>query len=147
MTEADRTPWQWPAPAPAGSTDGVVDLTQLAQDLLTQARADAHGKAAMKVLGDATQRVMLIALTTQGKLAEHSSPPAATLHTLTGRMRLHCGNSGTGDSGAGQSGTGGQEWVVGPGQVVAIPPERHAVDCVEDGVFMLTVSLIGRDAG
>ena len=90
-----------------------------------QARADARGKASAPVLKSERQRALLVALTAGAGLAEHSSPPAASLHVLSGRFRLYAGDV---------------EWICGPGQLVAIPPERHAVDCLEDGVFLLTVT-------
>ena len=49
-----------------------------------------------------------------------------SLHVLSGSVRLHSEE---------------QEWVLSSAQVVPIPPDRHAVDALEDSVFLLTVSL------
>ena len=46
---------------------------------------------------------------------------------LRGRIRLYAGDAA--------------EWFVSAGQVVAIPPERHSVDALEDSAFLLTVAL------
>lgn len=103
----------------------MVDLTAYARDLLSQARSDARGKATAMVLRGPSQRALLVALVVGSGLAEHASPPAASLQVLSGRFRLSAGES---------------EWVCGAGQLVAIPPERHAVECLEDGAFLLTVT-------
>lgn len=116
-------PWEG-LPSEPGAPS-VVDLTAYAERLLTQARADARGKASAPVLKGERQRAMLVALTAGAGLGEHSSPPAASLHVLSGRFRLYAGELG---------------WECGPGELVAIPEERHAVDCLEDGVFLLTVT-------
>ena len=133
-------PWQLPEPAGTdGSTEdphgedsrapepaaGVIDLPSLASDLLAQARLDARGKASMIVLRGPNQRAVLMALAKGAGLGEHASPPAASLQVVLGRVRLYAGPA---------------EWVLSPGQLVAIPPERHAVDSLEDSVFLLTVT-------
>jgi quercetin dioxygenase-like cupin family protein len=123
-------PWEG-IPSEPGAP-AIVDLTAYGEQLLVRARADARGKASAPVLKSERQRALLVALTAGAGLAEHASPPAASLQVLSGRFRLHV--PGTGD-----------EWVCGVGDLVAIPQERHAVDCVEDGVFLLTVTPPSRD--
>ena len=120
---ADPAPWEG-IPSEPGAP-AIIDLTAYGDQLLAQARADARGKATAPVLKSERQRALLVALTTGAGLAEHASPPAASLHVLSGRFRLY---------------TGDVEWVCGAGELVAIPPERHAVDCLEDGVFLLTIT-------
>lgn len=117
-------PWEGLPSAPGAPH--VVDLAAHGASLLAQARADARGKASAAVLKGERQRALLVALTAGAGLAEHASPPAASLQALSGSFRLSAGE---------------QQWIVGPGQLVAIPAERHAVDCLEDGVFLLTISL------
>ena len=120
---ADPAPWEG-IPSEPGAP-AIIDLTAYGDQLLAQARADARGKATAPVLKSERQRALLVALTSGAGLAEHSSPPAASLHVLSGRFRLYAGDV---------------EWVCGAGELVAIPPERHAVDCLEDGVFLLTIT-------
>ena len=120
MTE----PWQ---AGEAGSQEQVIDLVALGDDLLAQASKDLQRKAAHLVIHGLKQRAVLMGILAGSGLAEHASPPAATLQVLRGRIRLHAGDAA--------------EWFVGAGQVVAIPPERHAVDVLEDAVFLLTVAL------
>lgn len=120
-------PWAVAPDAPdAGLAPGVIDVDDYAHRLLDQARADARGKASASLWHSDLQRIVGVALVAGGKLAPHASPPAATLHCLSGRMRLY---------------TEDREWICGAGQIVPIPPERHGVDCLEEGVFLLTVSL------
>lgn len=121
-------PWEGIPSVPG--EPAIVDLTAYAARLLGQARADARGKASAPVLKSERQRAMLVALTAGNGLAEHASPPAASLQVLSGRFRLYAGE---------------REWLCGAGQLAAIPPERHAVDCLEDGVFLLTITPPTRD--
>jgi quercetin dioxygenase-like cupin family protein len=71
-------------------------------------------------------RATVIALASGAELAEHESPPAATLQMISGEARLH---------------TAGQAWLLHDGEVVAIPPERHALSAITDAVVLLTVAL------
>lgn len=104
----------------------TIDLKSLADDLLGKAReAHAH-RAATTVYGDRDSllRQTALALLKDSELAEHDSPPEATLHVLAGRVRLN-----------GQ----GRGWELASGEIVPIPPERHSVTALEDSVFLLSV--------
>jgi quercetin dioxygenase-like cupin family protein len=35
----------------------------------------------------------------------------------------------------------GSDWILGTGEIVAVPPFRHGVEAVEDSVILLTVAL------
>lgn len=129
---SEPAPWAEVAAHPGD--DVVVDLGEWAARLLEEARSDARGRASAAVLKGPVQRALLVALTAGSGLGEHSSPPAASLHVLSGRFRLFVP---TGDDDV------EPQWFCGPGQLVPIPPDRHAVDCLEDGVFLLTVTLPG----
>ncbi|GGA61801.1 hypothetical protein GCM10011490_10160 [Pseudoclavibacter endophyticus] len=101
--------------------------------LLAAARtANAH-RAAETVYGsrDTLLRQTVLALLAGSHLAEHESPPEATLHVLTGRVRLN-----------GQA----RSWELNRGDLIAIPPERHSVTAIEDSVFLLTVVRAASDA-
>lgn len=121
------TPKPWQEGLPGPDQDEVVDVSRLAGELLDQARTDLQRKASRLVIHGPKQRAVLMAILAGGGLSEHASPPAATLHVLRGQIRLYAGNSA--------------QWFVGAGQVVAIPPQRHAVDALEDSAFLLTVAL------
>ena len=115
------------APQTGPAHPEVVDLSSLADDLLARAEQDAQHKASHLVVNGKAQRAVLMAILSGGGLAEHASPPAATLHVLRGRVRLYA--------------AAGAEWAVSAGQVVPIPADRHAVDALEDSVILLTVAL------
>lgn len=108
------------------SPNGTIDLKALADDLLGKARGAHAHRAATTVYGDRDSllRQTALALLKDTELAEHESPPEATLQVLTGRIRLN-----------GQ----GREWELTGGEIVPIPPERHSVTALEDSVFLLSV--------
>lgn len=115
---------------PAG-TDSAADIETVSlpaeqEALLARARSGHAHRAADTVYGsrDTVLRHTMLALLAGAELAEHDSPPEATLHLLTGRVRL---------IGVGRA------WELGPGDLVPIPPERHSVTALEDSVFLLTV--------
>ena len=106
-------------------------LTGLVEQLLAQARETRSGRAAHTVYGGQGHalRQTVIALAAGHQLAEHQSPGEATLQVLSGRVRLSAGD---------------EAWEGGPGEIVAIPPARHALAVLEDASVLLTV-LVGAD--
>jgi len=105
--------------------DGI-QLTELAEQHLVEARAGHAGRAAHTVYGghDHALRQTVIALAAGHELAEHESPGEATLQVLLGRVRLTAGD---------------ETWEGGQGSFVAIPPARHALAALEDAAVLLTV--------
>lgn len=105
--------------------DGI-DLDALAHELLTTAQDVHSGRASHTVYGGHghTLRQTVIALAAGHELAEHESPGEATLQVLTGRVRLTAGD---------------ETWEGGAGNLVAIPPARHALAALEDAAVLLTV--------
>jgi quercetin dioxygenase-like cupin family protein len=103
-----------------------TSLPGLVEELLTRARASGSGRAAQTVHGGSEHglRQTVIALTGEHELAAHESPGEATLQVLRGRVRLTAGDDLC-DGGA--------------GDLVAIPPTRHALAALEDAVVLLTV--------
>jgi quercetin dioxygenase-like cupin family protein len=59
-------------------------------------------------------------------LSEHDSHPSATLHVLSGSVRLHSAD---------------REWLVEEHEIVTIPPQRHGLTAISDAVILLTVAL------
>ena len=114
--------------ARTGGSDGVVHLADLADRLLDAARAHPSQRAAETINSGPLMRATVIALAAGAELAEHGSPPAATLQVISGQARLH---------------TAGQAWVLHDGQIVAIPPQRHTLSAITDAVVLLTVALHG----
>ena len=101
-------------------------LVTLADELLGRARQGHSGRAAQTVYGGHEHglRQTLIALAGGHELAEHESPGEATLQVLTGRVRLTAGD---------------EAWEGASGDLVAIPPARHALAALEDAAVLLTV--------
>lgn len=104
-----------------------VNLTKAADELLRAARDAPAGRAA-RTLRPGTGTALtqtLLALVAGRSLGDHESPAAATLHVLSGVVRL------TG---------GGSDLELRPGDLAAIPPLRHGVDALDDAVMLLTVA-------
>jgi quercetin dioxygenase-like cupin family protein len=103
-----------------------VSLTSLAAEKLAEARQTHSGRAAHTIHGGHTHelRQTVLALVAGCGLAEHDSPGEATLHVLHGHVRLTAGDDA---------------WDGKTGDYVAIPPQRHTLQAVEDSVVMLTV--------
>jgi quercetin dioxygenase-like cupin family protein len=104
----------------------VVQLPDLAGDLLTQARYHHSRRAAKTLLSGPSMRATMIALTLGAELAEHDAPPAASLQVISGQVRLHTDDS---------------QWRLAEGDIVAIPPLRHGLEAITDAVVLLTVAL------
>ena len=100
----------------------MIDLTDQATVQLEAARTATNGRSAKIVVHDGVLRQSLIALVAGTELGEHSSPPAASLHVLQGRVQV----------------TGFDEPVLAAGEISVLTHERHAVLALEDSVFLLT---------
>ena len=107
-----------------------MSLTTLAQEQLAAARAGSAGRSAVTVHGrhDFVLRQTLIALVEGQALAEHESPPEATLQVLQGRVRVTAGDD---------------VWAGGAGELLVIPPDRHDLRALEDSVVLLSVGTAG----
>ena len=104
-----------------------MSLEALAHRHLQQAAAASSGRSAHTVYGGHEQvlRQTLIALTAGTSLSEHENPGEATVQVLSGRVRLLAG---------------GDSWDGREGDLIVIPPSRHALDAVENAVVLLTVA-------
>lgn len=100
----------------------MTDLGEAVAQRLEAARASAHGRDAQIVVHDGVLRQTVIALVAGVELAEHNSPPAASLQVLVGRVRV----------------TGLEETEVAAGHLTVLTHARHAVLALEDSVFLLT---------
>lgn len=104
----------------------VSEVDTLATELLKEAREHGSRRAARTLVTGPAQRATLIAMADGAELAEHDAPPAATLHVVTGRVRLH---------------TRDRTWVLENNHLTAIPPQRHGLTALTDAVVLLTVAL------
>lgn len=75
-------------------------------------------------------RLVLVTMLTGGELHEHSAPGPITIQVLKGVVRLS---------------VEGEPREMRAGQLIALAPGvRHAVACIEDGAFLLTIAQLTR---
>jgi quercetin dioxygenase-like cupin family protein len=107
-----------------------TSLTDLADELVTQARESRAGRASRTVHGgrEHALRQTMIALVAGEQLHEHESPDEATVQVLRGRVRLS---------------TGADSVELAERDFLVVPPERHSVEAADDAVLLLTTSMHG----
>lgn len=104
-----------------------LSLVATARELARKAGDSGSGRAAHTVFGghDHTLRQTVIVLVAGESLSEHENPGEATVHVLSGRVRL----------------SGGQtSWEGRSGDLIAVPQERHSLEALEDSAVLLTVA-------
>jgi quercetin dioxygenase-like cupin family protein len=106
----------------------VASITALAEDQLGIATTAESGRSSVTVYGRAGARLRqtVIALAAGRVLGEHKSPGDASVFCLRGRVRLRAGES---------------QSELGPGDFVAVPPQRHDIEAMEPSALLLTVAL------
>ena len=104
----------------------VVQLGDLADELLALARDHHSRRAARTVMSAASMRATVIALAADAELAEHEAPPAATLQVMRGKGELAAGE---------------QRWTLAAGDIITIPQQWHSLLATTDAVVLLTVAL------
>ncbi len=100
------------------------NLETLSAELMEKARGTHSGRAAKGVFAGTYLRQALLTLRAGAQLAEHHSPPEATLHVVKGQMRMM---------------TADESWELGAGELIAIPPQKHSVEALTDAAFLLTI--------
>jgi quercetin dioxygenase-like cupin family protein len=105
-----------------------MSLDAIGREQLDRARR-GNGHAAASVFSGHEQvlRQTMIALTGGTGMGEHESPGAATVHVLSGRVRLTAGDD---------------QWDGRSGDLIVVPPSRHGLDAIEDSVILLTVAKV-----
>jgi quercetin dioxygenase-like cupin family protein len=100
-------------------------LEALAREQLAAAHRASAGRSAATVYGghEHALRQTLIALVAGARLDEHENPGESTVQVVTGRVTL---TSGT------------DSWDARSGDLLIVPPARHALTAVEDAVVLLT---------
>lgn len=100
-----------------------MDVQQLAQDQIDRAHEDPHGRSAHLLVHDGPLRQSLIALTKGTRLAEHNSPPAASLLVVRGTVAV------TSDD---------RVDTLPAHHLATLTHDRHSVEALSDAAFLLT---------
>ena len=104
-----------------------ISLEALARQQIKQAATRGGGHTADTVFGghEKILRQTVIGMIKGSHLGEHASPGDATIHVLSGRVRLIVGSD---------------SWDGRAGDLLILPGERHSVEALEDCAFLLTVA-------
>jgi quercetin dioxygenase-like cupin family protein len=102
----------------------VHDLAALTRTHLAAARAASNGRSTELLVHDHQLRQTVIALAERQALSEHNAPPATTIQVLLGSVRVTARDD--------------VDDVVRVGELAQVTHERHAVEALEDAVFLLT---------
>lgn len=118
----------WRPPVPPSTSMDVASITALAEDQLVAATTAESGRSSVTVYGrsGARLRQTIVALAVGRVMGEHKSPGDASVFCLRGRVLLRAGQSHA---------------ELGPGDLVAVPPQRHDLEALEPSVLLLTVAL------
>ena len=98
---------------------------------MTMARTAENGRHAELLVSDGPLRQSVIALRRGVRLPEHNSPPVASIQVVRGSVRV----------------TGQEEAELRAGDLDALTHFRHAVEALEDTVFLLTTVTSQQDTG
>ncbi|MCW2714804.1 MAG: Cupin 2 conserved barrel domain protein [Frankiales bacterium] len=103
-----------------------LSLVAAAREQGRKAATASSGRAAETVYGghEHSLRQTVIALAAGRSLAEHENPGEATVHVLSGRVRLTAGPT---------------SWEGSPGDLLVVPQERHSLEAMDDAAVLLTV--------
>lgn len=102
-----------------------ISLDALSREQLAVATTATAHRAAHTVFGghEHTLRQTVIALTAGTTLAEHNNPGEATVHVLSGRVTLVCGDDA---------------WSGRTGDLIIVPPAPHSLRAITDTTILLT---------
>jgi quercetin dioxygenase-like cupin family protein len=103
-----------------------LSLVAVAREQMAKAGTATSGRAAETVYGghERLLRQTVISLASGRSLAEHENPGEATVHVLSGRVRLTSSTT---------------TWEGRAGDLIHVPQERHSLEAVEDSAVLLTV--------
>jgi len=104
-----------------------LSLDATVREHTAKAAAAASGRSSSTVYGghEKALRQTVIALTAGTALAEHENPGEATVHVLSGRVRLTAGPN---------------SWEGRQGDLLVVPDGPHGLEAIEDAAVLLTVA-------
>jgi quercetin dioxygenase-like cupin family protein len=105
----------------------TFSLDAVARDLLGRAAAAGGGHTADTVVGghERVLRQTVIAMVQGAVLSEHENPGEATVHVLSGEVRLVAGE---------------ESWTGRPGDLIVVPDARHRLEALAESTVLLTVA-------
>ena len=105
-------------------------LIALARQQLDAARRATSGRSAKTVHGghEKVLRQTVIALCAERSTDDYENPGEATIHVLTGRLRLTSGSV---------------SWEGSAGDLLIVPRTRSSLFAIEDTVLLMTVAKVG----
>ena len=106
-------------------TATTIDLGSIERELRQQDAYLREGHTARTLVRESDLRLVLVAMRTGSHIAEHHTDKTASVHALSGHVRLRLPDRIV-------DLTSGQIFVIEPGL-------RHAVDAVADSAFLLTL--------
>ena len=103
-----------------------LSLVATAREQGRRAASASSGRAAETVYGghERALRQTVIALVAGQSLSEHENPGEATVHVLSGRVRLTSDRT---------------SWEGRSGDLLVVPQERHSLEALDDAAVLLTV--------
>ncbi len=101
-------------------------LTALAREHLRKAADASAGRSSHTIYGGHEHglRQTLITLIEGQGLSAHDSPGESTIHVISGRVRLSCGEN---------------SWEGSSGDLLVVPRQVHALTALADSAVLLTV--------
>lgn len=101
----------------------MTSLEARAQQHLEIARTSDRGLSSELIVSDGPLRQSILALSAGAKLAEHNSPPAASIQMITGKVHVTAAD---------------EVFEFAAGDIAALTHVRHGVTAIEDSCFLLT---------
>lgn len=109
---------------------GRANINEVIASLPPDPESEARHRA-NTIFKTSTIRVVVVTMLEGGELQEHTAPGPITIHALEGSIDVT---------------VEGKSNVLDAGEIIALAPGvRHAVRCLRDGAFLLTIGIFLRE--